>query len=572
MITYNNIITALNNFADNHFFIKAFSHGDADEMLLQKYQSFPLMHVFYSGSTYDEGQKDYSLEIYIVDLPSDKINKVQYQKEAVSDAEQCAEDLLADLSNGFKIFNADFLFDTENASISPIIEETSQVVSGIVLNITISVPYQHDSCNAPLTGVTPPSPADCDDATVENSDATYSTTVAAGGTLITPNIQIKDSAATVLATIPSVQDYTVGDGKTQNSDVSYNVNTKATEVLVLPDITVTDMDTSTRTVPSVLDVICAWATILAVNSADTTLATAATYPAAGKIIVPDITFTDSDGTSSAQPAGINLTCTPAVSPSGYRYQHVTPTQYTSYQTYDTGWHVQNSSFDYTPPVYPLVQACLHTKAMQSGVRATPATGTSSGDSVFPTMMVENTVDGTKFRFTDDQGNPSDATVGANIWAHVDWNGHSWAGCTNQGLVYDHLHGTWLDVDYLIDGTKYTQDTTNGQSWATWMTKIGTMTHKGSSDWLPLNADKLGHTAIGARTRYSTWALEFFNGNRSDNRFIALTGDTPTDSTTSAFYLGNYATSTYGWQRQTKSTSTSFNQIITNIFVFRIDRR
>ena len=155
MITYNNIVTALNNFADNHFFIKAFTHGNIEEMDLEKDGSYPLMHLVYLGANYDEGTKDYNFEIYLVDIPPTKVDKVSYQREVISNLEQCVEDLLADLSNGFSIFNENFHFDTENASLTPLEEEGSNVLSGVALDITISVPYTHDSCNAPLTGVTP---------------------------------------------------------------------------------------------------------------------------------------------------------------------------------------------------------------------------------------------------------------------------------------------------------------------------------------------------------------------------------------------------------------------------------
>jgi len=523
MITYNNIITALNDFADNHFFIKQFSHGNVEEMDLDKYTSFPLMHVVYTGSTYEGGQKDYSFEVYLVDLPSDKIDKISYQREVISDSEQCAEDLLADLSNGFNIFNENFLFDTENASITPLEEEGSNVLSGVVLDITISVPYVHDSCNAPLTGVTPTPAADCADATVENSNATYSNTVASGGTL------------------------------------------------VLPDITVTDVDASTRTVPSVLAVLCAWATIKIVNSDLTSLAILTTFPVGGSSTLPDVTITDSNGIPGAWPSGKDYTCTPATSPSGTLYQHLTPTQRTSYATGDTGWNLQNGSYDYTPPPYPSTIACIDIAAQQSGVRGTPATGTSSTDSVYPTMMVDNSTFGTKFRFVDDQGNPSDAAVGSDIWAHVNWNSHSWTGCTYTGKVYDNYLGIWMDVNYLLDGVKYDQTTANGQSWSSWMTYINGRTALGSSNWLPYSADMFGYTAMGARHRWQPWALNFFNAKRTDNRFVLLTGDTPTDSTTNAIYFGDYSASTLLVHRLAKVTATGFYQQITNAFAFYIER-
>ena len=201
MITYNNIVTALNNFADNHFFIKAFTHGNIEEMDLEKDGSYPLMHLVYLGANYDEGTKDYNFEIYLVDIPPTKVDKVSYQREVISNLEQCVEDLLADLSNGFSIFNENFHFDTENASLTPLEEEGSNVLSGVALDITISVPYTHDSCNAPLTGVTPTSGA-CEDATIKategDDDLVTITTVASGATYTFSKIAIKQQDAATI--------------------------------------------------------------------------------------------------------------------------------------------------------------------------------------------------------------------------------------------------------------------------------------------------------------------------------------------------------------------------------------
>ena len=234
MITYNNIVTALNNFADNHFFIKAFTHGNIEEMDLEKDGSYPLMHLVYLGANYDEGTKDYNFEIYLVDIPPTKVDKVSYQREVISNLEQCVEDLLADLSNGFSIFNENFHFDTENASLTPLEEEGSNVLSGVALDITISVPYTHDSCNAPLTGVTPTS-GDCEDATIKategDDDIITLTTVASGAIYTFPKLEIRQQDA-------SVQGYGRVDKrfKLTNADITGVVET-VDEIQVTADIT-----------------------------------------------------------------------------------------------------------------------------------------------------------------------------------------------------------------------------------------------------------------------------------------------------------------------------------------------
>jgi len=155
MITFNNIVERFKVFADAHFFIKSFSFGSPDEIDLAKFTNFPLMHLVYTGATYDPGTKTYNLEVYILDVPSDKTKKVDRQKELVSDAEQCAEDIIADIKNGGNIFLFAQDYEVVNATTTPLEEETKNVLSGVLLDLSVSIPYDWDACNAPIDGVTP---------------------------------------------------------------------------------------------------------------------------------------------------------------------------------------------------------------------------------------------------------------------------------------------------------------------------------------------------------------------------------------------------------------------------------
>lgn len=155
MITFNNIVERFKVFADAHFFIKSFSFGSPDDVDLTKFTSFPLMHLVYTGATYDPGTKTYNLEVYILDVPADKTKKVDRQKEVVSDAEQCAEDIIADIKNGGNIFLFAQDYEVLNATTTPLEEETKNVLSGVLLDLSVSIPYEWDACNAPIDGVSP---------------------------------------------------------------------------------------------------------------------------------------------------------------------------------------------------------------------------------------------------------------------------------------------------------------------------------------------------------------------------------------------------------------------------------
>lgn len=156
MITFNNIVSKFQDFCDDHFFIKTFSYGSPSDVDLEKFEEYPLLHLVYTGGDYNSPKaKTYNLEVYILSLPPSKADKVEFQKENISNAEQVAEDILADIQNGGNIFQFGFHYDLVNASVTPLEESQSNALAGCLLDIAISVPYTYDSCNAPLTGVEP---------------------------------------------------------------------------------------------------------------------------------------------------------------------------------------------------------------------------------------------------------------------------------------------------------------------------------------------------------------------------------------------------------------------------------
>ena len=155
MITFNNIVERFEIFAQNHFFIKTFSFGSPDDADLSKFTDFPLMHLVYTGANYEAGTKTYSIEVYILDVPADKTDKVDRQKEVVSDAEQCAEDIIADIKNGGNIFLFAQDYEVVNATTTPLEEETKNDLSGVLLDLSVAIPYEWDACNAPIDGVEP---------------------------------------------------------------------------------------------------------------------------------------------------------------------------------------------------------------------------------------------------------------------------------------------------------------------------------------------------------------------------------------------------------------------------------
>jgi len=156
MITFNNIVSKFEEFVENHYFLKTFSYGSPADVDLDKFEQYPLLHLVYTGGDYNSPKaKTYNLEVYILSLPPGEADKTQYQKENISDAEQVAEDILADIQNGGNIFQFGYRYELANASVTPLEEENSNALAGCLLDLSIVVPYAYDSCNAPITGVEP---------------------------------------------------------------------------------------------------------------------------------------------------------------------------------------------------------------------------------------------------------------------------------------------------------------------------------------------------------------------------------------------------------------------------------
>lgn len=149
MITFNNIVNRFEKFVSEHHFLRTFSHGSPSGVDLNKFEVYPTLHLVYTGANYDSTSKEYSFEVYILDLPPDKADKVDNQQQLISNAEQAAEDILADLRNGGNVFDFGHLYTLTSANTTPLEETTSNSLSGVLLTIAIEVGFEYDSCNAP---------------------------------------------------------------------------------------------------------------------------------------------------------------------------------------------------------------------------------------------------------------------------------------------------------------------------------------------------------------------------------------------------------------------------------------
>ena len=145
--SYNALIDRFKAFASGHFILKSFSHGQIDTADLEKFTQYPFMHVVPSNVTYAQGTKTFSFQIVLADLPRDKDDKVEFQREVLSDLQRIAEDLVAEITNHRVLFGD--LITVQNVTLEPFLEEFHNTLTGWTVSLDLLVPYYWDACSIP---------------------------------------------------------------------------------------------------------------------------------------------------------------------------------------------------------------------------------------------------------------------------------------------------------------------------------------------------------------------------------------------------------------------------------------
>lgn len=145
--SYNALIDRFKAFASGHFILKTFSHGQIETADLEKFTEYPFMHVVPSNVTYAKGTKTFSFQIVLADLPRDKDDKVEFQREVLSDLQRIAEDLIAEITNHRVLFGD--LITVQNVTLEPFLEEFHNTLTGWTVSLDLLVPYYWDACSIP---------------------------------------------------------------------------------------------------------------------------------------------------------------------------------------------------------------------------------------------------------------------------------------------------------------------------------------------------------------------------------------------------------------------------------------
>ena len=297
----NNVTDRLKQLAEDHHMINDFGLGDTSDIGASKDEAreltYPYLWVDYAETKYAFGNnrgigyKIYTMSVLVVDKITPNVSN---STEVMSDTEGILSDVIQFISVDKTL--RDFRIETADITAEPVSDEDKDGVEGWVARIPFKIPYAFCASELPFVGQTsPPAPSDC---VAENSDASYSQSIAPGTTLILPDsvitvngdsftllpatidldIDVVDSLDAAVGTVVGT-DVIIADSALTNSDGSFNDTVVAEGTKVLSDITITLNGGDTiKTSPSVINV--------DIEVEDTDGTTGVGSVVGGKIIVP----------------------------------------------------------------------------------------------------------------------------------------------------------------------------------------------------------------------------------------------------------------------------------------------
>lgn len=175
MKTQNQIIKALNDFANAHHQIKSFGSGSIQDFATSGTTNYSAMWVDYEPATVQDRNVYIGLRIYICDrLLKGKRN----EREVLSDVLSICLDTVAQMSSniyGWKL-------DTSNVSMIPFSDpKHDDEVAGYYFDLSFKQAFDYNRCQIPLSSEIT-NPGSTDVVTILDQDGNVITRVSAGNT------------------------------------------------------------------------------------------------------------------------------------------------------------------------------------------------------------------------------------------------------------------------------------------------------------------------------------------------------------------------------------------------------
>ena len=208
MTGFYNITTAIKNQLLQDVFCNSVTIGDIFEVDLSKQTIFPLSHIIVNNAALENNIWRFNMTVIAMDIV-DKTKDLTTDKFRGNDNEHdVLNTQLAVLNRLFEILRRGSLYEEHyqldgNPTLEPFTERFENYLAGWAGTFDVLIPNDMTACDGfeTPTGI-------CADATVENSDASYTATVASGATLVLPDTDFEIYLDGVLAT--SISQPTLG--------------------------------------------------------------------------------------------------------------------------------------------------------------------------------------------------------------------------------------------------------------------------------------------------------------------------------------------------------------------------
>ena len=156
--TYNNVIDTVKCIGEQHKNIEAVTTGDIWEIDLERTTIYPLFHINPVSVDLSLHQRTFNFQLFVMDLVEP--NEANEQ-EVMSDTCEIMNDIVAIFKRGEILYQYEEehgeeprYFISDDFTLEPFTERFSSSVSGWVMNLSIIVENELNSCNVPIDNTT----------------------------------------------------------------------------------------------------------------------------------------------------------------------------------------------------------------------------------------------------------------------------------------------------------------------------------------------------------------------------------------------------------------------------------
>ena len=189
MKSLNQIIAELETFANVHYQIHTFGHGDVWEIAPNSSEIvYPILWFVPTGATTGVNEVTTNFTVLCMDLVR---SGEENETEVLSDTLQIILDVV---SYYRQQHNQTYIIEF-GANIQPFTERDPDMLAGHSITVSIRQPFTYNECAIPFSGSPTPLVPTCASATIQNaaSNPTYQASIASGGNLILPQLKVLDS-------------------------------------------------------------------------------------------------------------------------------------------------------------------------------------------------------------------------------------------------------------------------------------------------------------------------------------------------------------------------------------------